>query len=990
MRARSELWCACAALAVCLATWTVGCGSGNGGGHAGTHQDGGSDADASPSAEAGADAQLDSGDAGADGGNEGGVAEAGSDAAGDAAGDAASPGFALSASPMVAAVRPGSSTTMTLSVARTGGFAGAVTVTASNLPAQVTASPVTIAATASSADMTFDAGGSATVGGPYPITLTGADSSNSLQAVVSPAITILGTPGTLDTSFATGGRFTGTFGHGDDEPSAMALESDGKIVVGGSWYTGSRTFGAVMRLTASGALDTGFGAGGVAVLPLDHAVHGLAIQSDGKIVLACGASFSVMRLTASGSIDTNFGSSGEVNPPFPNLASAEAEAITVQPDGKIVVVGSANGGTNTDFAIARLTPTGALDTTFDSDGLVTTAIGSMTDEAFAVVLVTNGGTTTSIYAGGDARTSSTATDFAIAKYDGADGSLDNNFGSGGKVQTDMLRPYDEVIRGMVVSGGKLLVAGYVADGGGKYGALARYDAASGALDTTLSSLTGARLYYPYTKGTRLQSVALQPDGKIVYGGTIGDSSSLNSPTSIGVGRFNADGTIDKTFEATHAYQLWKGSSDSEAGANALLQPDGKILVSGTGTIGGDRDFAVLRYNSDGTMDTTFGTSGVARFPAGGGDDRLAGAAVQPDGKAVLVGSLFTGGRAGWDLLVLRLDADGALDTSFASSGVVQEQFSQSLYIEDLFGVTVQQDGNIVAAGAAGNFVGLMRLRTNGALDKAFGTSGIVKRGGYGPASSVVVQPDGRIVAGCPVRGYLGSSADFHVFRFTSSGAVDTAFGSNGVATLDFGGTESIAAVGLDSLGRIVAAGTVDQSSGTDMQDWAIARLLGDGTADSAFDSNGMLAPSYADAELAWALGVQPDDKLVVAGTSGTPNADVTVARFDTAGVADSAFGTGGVASVDVAADDVPYGLVLEPSGRIAVAGHAGSAFLLAGFTNAGAVDSAFGSSGTTTTTFTAGDATAHALAAAPDGRLVAAGSADDGRVVHVVAARYWP
>jgi len=209
---------------------------------------------------------------------------------------------------------------------------------------------------------------------------------------------------------------------------------------------------------------------------------------------------------------------------------------------------------------------------------------------------------------------------------------------------------------------------------------------------------------------------------------------------------------------------------SDYGFSVALQPDGKIVVAGYA--GGD--FALARYNSDGALDTSFGSGGKVTTDFGGSyhPDGFS-VALQPDGKIVVAG------YAGGDFALARYNSDGALDTSFGSGGKVTTDFGGS---DAGYSVALQPDGKIVVAGYAGLDFALARYNSDGALDTSFGTGGKVTTdfsGGRDVGYSVALQPDGKIV----VAGYAG--VDFALARYNSDGALDTSFGSGGKVTTDF-------------------------------------------------------------------------------------------------------------------------------------------------------------------------------------------------------------
>jgi uncharacterized delta-60 repeat protein len=241
--------------------------------------------------------------------------------------------------------------------------------------------------------------------------------------------------GDLDGIFGTGGTVTTDFAGNGDEARAVALQPDGKIVAAGGALGASVDF-ALARYRPDGTLDTAFGTGGKVTTDFGSGeqAYAVAVQPDGKIVAAGGAvtGFELARYNADGSLDGTFGAGGKVTTRFGlGLPFTRAHAIVLQPDGKIVVAGTATSATVGDFGLARYNPDGTLDASFGAGGKVTTDIRGTdsSDFAWAVTLQPDGKL---VVAGSTAGPTGDA--FALARYTPS-GNLDGTFGSGGKVIT---------------------------------------------------------------------------------------------------------------------------------------------------------------------------------------------------------------------------------------------------------------------------------------------------------------------------------------------------------------------------------------------------------------------------------------------------------------------------------------------------------------------------------------------------------------------------
>jgi uncharacterized delta-60 repeat protein len=410
---------------------------------------------------------------------------------------------------------------------------------------------------------------------------------------------------------------------------------------------------------SSSLLDPTFGSGGIALSSATANLfpYAMALQADGKILEAgsVGATFGLARYTSAGSVDTAFGSGGLVTTKIGS--NAQAAAVAVQSDGKIVLAGQGNPGkTGEDFALVRYNANGSLDTSFGSRGTVTTAFGPQADYANAVLIQSDG----KIIAAGtssqpDASTGYPQYEFALVRYN-ANGSLDTSFGSGGKVLTAFgnSAPYgsnvDAEINGMALQADdKITVAGYftIAGSNGRYFTVARYNA-NGYLDTTFGPSHTGIVSLPPSGAYHndwASSVVIQSDGKIVAAGSATPARYYSEWT---LARFNADGTLDSTFGSGGEViqEVVPGAGVSDIAFAVTLQSDGKIVATGTHNYGNSgSSFALGRFNPDGSLDTTFNGTGIVTTLIGTGCDAR-GLAIQPsDGKIVVVGGSSLGAAA---------------------------------------------------------------------------------------------------------------------------------------------------------------------------------------------------------------------------------------------------------------------------------------------------------------------------------------------------------
>jgi uncharacterized delta-60 repeat protein len=404
-------------------------------------------------------------------------------------------------------------------------------------------------------------------------------------------------------------------------------------------------------------------------------------------------------------------------------------------------------------------------------------------------------------------------------------------------------------------------------------------AAAGGLDGAFG--TGGTVTTDFAgNGDEARAVAVQPDGKIVAAG-----GALGATVDFALARYRADGTLDPTF-GTGGKVTTDFGSNEEAFAVAG-QPDGKIVAAGGAATG----FELARYNSDGSLDSTFGAGGkvTTRFGLGLPFTRAHAIVLQPDGKIVVAGTATSATAP--DFGLARYNPDGSLDSTFGAAGKVTTDIRGTDGSDFAWAVTLQPDGKLVVAGSAagpsGDAFALARYTPAGALDSTFGSSGRVITGFGGDqdwAQAVAVQADGKIVAaGKTGNQCCGGTFDFALARYTAGGTLDTAFGAGGKVTTDFaGGTDNAHALVIQADGKILAGGerlAGGNASGASF-DFALARYQPSGALDPAFGAGGLVTTDFpGHNDHAYALALQQDGKAVAAGDSAP---DFALARYATA------------------------------------------------------------------------------------------------------------
>ena len=386
-----------------------------------------------------------------------------------------------------------------------------------------------------------------------------------------------------------------------------------------------------------------------------------------------------------GAPDATFGSGfGTVITPI-GSGTDVAYSLALQPDGMIVVAGACSNGTDYDFCLARYLANGALDTNFNGIGKVITAIGNGNDGAYSIALRPDG----KIVVAGSCLNGNTY-DFCLARYL-ASGTLDLNFNGTGKVITAIGSGNAAAYSVALQPDGKIVVAGRCSNGTNTDFCLARY-LASGALDMSLNS-TGTVITTIGSGSDVARGVALQPDGKIVVAGYCSNGTTYD----FCLARYLASGTLDVSFNGSGTVITPIGVGDDYA-ISLALQPDGKIIVAGVCSNGANSDFCLARYLANGTFDTSFNSTGKVITPIGSSDDYGYSVALQPDGKIVVAGYCVSG--ANLDFCLARYLANGTLDTSFGSTGKVITAIGSSTDVAN--SAALQPDGKIVVAGYCSN------------------------------------------------------------------------------------------------------------------------------------------------------------------------------------------------------------------------------------------------------------------------------------------------
>ena len=625
----------------------------------------------------------------------------------------------------------------------------------------------------------------------------------------------LNADGTRDNSFNAGTGFNGsTF--------ALAIQPDGKILVGGNFTTFNNiSSNYIARLNTDGTLDTTFVVG----TGFDIGIRALAIQTDGKILVGGAfttyngsASKYITRLNTNGSVDASFNTGTSCN--------NTVYTIILQPDGKSII-----GGAFTTFngvtvnRLVRLTTTGALD--FSGLGFNSTVTNMVLQPDGKLIVV------------GSFTTVAGIAENRIVRLN-TDATIDTSFVTG--------TGFDRSANALALQpDGKLLIGGsFTFYNSSSANRIIRLNA-NGTIDSSFSTGTGLNNY--------ANNMVIQPDGKMIVAGNFNYYDGINSPSLI---RLNTNGAKDASFNI--------GSFISGSVVYCLeKQTDGKILAGGEFTsYFGAPSTRLIRLNTDGTKDTSFNVGT-------GFNTAIFAVAVQTDGKILAGGQNFITYNGSFpNNSLVRLNTDGSLDTSFNMDANV---------INNVFSIKIQADGKIVVGGTLylnGIFSNaIIRLNTNGTLDTSFVT-------GVGFDSNVwsmALQTDGKIIVCGPFATFNGT-VTAGIARLNSNGSLDTTFNTG------TGFNQGVASIIIQSDNKIVVGGYFTTYNSTSAL--GIIRLNSDGANDTSFTA-GTGFDNGVDV-----LALQEDGKIIAGGSFSSYNATTAnqIIRLDQNGVLDTAFATG--------------------------------------------------------------------------------------------------
>ncbi|RFC53756.1 T9SS type A sorting domain-containing protein [Brumimicrobium aurantiacum] len=627
--------------------------------------------------------------------------------------------------------------------------------------------------------------------------------SHNLDTIVSKGIMRLNSDGSVDHTFNT----QGGIGGGLEKVRIVAIQSDGKILIGGDFnsYGIYSSVSSLARINTDGSLDTAFASNlgiGFRYLNLGSgSVSTVHIQDDGKILV--GGWFTsfdgvprnrIARLNSDGTLDSSFDPGTGFN--------ETVLTLDIQVDGKILVGGhftTFNGTTNN--RLVRLNPDGTKDASFN--------LGSAFNYLVKTIKLQNDN---KILVGGEFTSYNGIASKRLIRLN-SDGSIDNTLDTGtgvnvtGPVYTIEIQDDHKILLGGPFNSYNDTVKGM----------LVRVHE-NGMIDNQFNIATGINGI--------VNSIVVQPDKKVVVAGWF---TTIKNVSSSRIARLNPDGGLDTTFDIGTGFQ---------SVVNTLaIQSDGKIIVGGKlVSFNGVTQNQISRLNYDGSIDPTFDI-GI------GFDKYVKSIAVQEDGK-ILVGGYFSSFNGFSSNKIIRLNADGSHDASFNIGSGIEG------YSGNVFSIVIQDNGKIILGGVFTSFDGIpcnniVRLNTDGSFDNSFNSGSGFDEG----VNTIRVQNDGKILVGGYFSNFNGSPVN-GIIRLNSDGTHDTSFDSGT-------GLNNAHSIVIQNNGKIIAGGNFDTYDGENRNN--IVRLHADGSIDESYEiGSGFDQPVYS-------LVFQEDDELIVGG-----------------------------------------------------------------------------------------------------------------------------
>jgi uncharacterized delta-60 repeat protein len=676
----------------------------------------------------------------------------------------------------------------------------------------------------------------------------------------------------------------------------------------------------------------------------NFALQTVCLQSDNKI-LAAGKN-KIYRILPDNNFDTSFNTSGNQTINFGTFPM-NIKCVSTQTDGKIVVSGYVSNGTNNDFAITRLNADGSFDTTFDSDGMQTIAFGTSNEQAFSHKIQSDG----KIVVVGESFI--TNYDFAIVRLN-SNGFLDTTFNGTGKKTIDFLSSIDKGRSFEILPDGKIVIFGQVA---GTFGCM-KLDIDGISLDSSFGS-SGKKIFTDLlsmstgitaTSVHHIPKIKVLPDGKMILNGTSNSdikfiklqtngqtdttygtngvvvvtndidnacSFSLDSSGGINFIGSTTSATSNGNFKIFYGFISENGLTVNSNTAfcyeenyfkNFEILPDGKIIV-----ILKTSNLTVAKYNTDGSLDVTFGNSGFVELDQIYQDNFYYVLKILYDGKIVV----------GHDK-IYKLNPNGSFDTSFNGVGYFDMSSETNYKMGHADTLFITPNNKIIISCEYDNGVdyvfGLLRINLNGGIDTTYGTNGffltkinpIVSEFSIEYAFKILKQTDNKLL----MVGY--SNLNSFIVRMDENADIDTTYGVNGVVYLSYANSIYV------NDAQILPDDKLLLSSFSSLGVYQTIKLNVNGTFDNSFGVNGFSTDNIGN--ISYCIFVLPDGKILKAGSK---SGQFRVSRYNGDGSIDTSFGVNGEVNVVSLGIDIDWGfvessfskIILQPDGKIILGGN---------------------------------------------------------------------
>ncbi len=397
-----------------------------------------------------------------------------------------------------------------------------------------------------------------------------------------------------------------------------------------------------------------------------------------------------------GKLDKSFGDKGIVITDLYH-DNDYCKSMAIQKDGKIILAGFTDNGTNEDFALCRFHPDGALDTLFGTKGKIITPVGHDYDLAYAVKIQSSGKIIAAGYTGDEKHE-----DFVLVRYN-SDGKIDSSFGNKGIVITSIGKISDNLFALEVLPDDKIIAAGNTNNGTMSGFVLVKYQQ-NGQTDMQFGTDGIVITYFDNAEATA-DALVLQKDGKIILGGSV----RKNIYSDFALVRYLPNGLTDTTF-GKNGTVLTSISKNNDNVTSLLIQPDGKIIAGGNTFFNNKNDFAAVRYLPDGAVDTTFGNKGIVINDEDGANEFSSISLLQEDGKILLIGNTTSDSIT--NIKIIRYTSRGKPDKTFGKRGKTTTKIANGYRFHYAFAGAIQADGKILVSGNSrlGNFTDLTLLR----------------------------------------------------------------------------------------------------------------------------------------------------------------------------------------------------------------------------------------------------------------------------------------